>query len=524
MQLVEHTVSICPECREKIPAEIFEKDKKIWISKECRKHGKIVDAYWEDAEMYYKAKSFAVDGKGTENPIVEKPNPECPFDCGLCNIHLSHTALANIVVTNRCDLACWYCFFYAKEGDKIYEPSLEHIQKMFDVLRNEKPIAANAIQLTGGEPSLRTDILEIVKMAKQSGFEHLQFNTNGIRISREPEFAKNLVGAGVSTLYLSFDGISPSTNPKNYWEMPKIIENCRNARLGIVLVPTIVKGINDHEIGKIVQFAVDNIDIVRGVNFQPVSFVGRTPRKLRERQRITIPLAIKKLEEQSHGQIEKSDFYSIPSVTSISHFIEALTDKRQYELNNHFACGMATYAFVEDEKIIPITRFVDVEGLFRFLEKIAKDIENGKHKLLAKGELLLNISKFIDKKKQPKSLNLAALLASVLLRKNYKALGEMHSKTLLIGMMHFQDLYNYDVKRVQRCDIHYVTPDLKIVPFCAFNVLPELYRDKMQEKFSVPASQWEREHGKKISDDFYRRKIPTIGKEEKSELPPPKCF
>ncbi len=518
MQLVEHTVSICPECKEKIPAEIFEKDKKIWISKECKKHGKIIDAYWEDAEMYYKAKSFAFDGKGIENPIVEKPNPECPFDCGLCNIHLSHTALANIVVTNRCNLACWYCFFYAKEGDKIYEPSLGHIQKMFDVLRNEKPIAPNAIQLTGGEPSLRPDILEIIKMAKKSGFEHVQFNTNGIRISQEPEFAKQLVEAGASTLYLSFDGVSPSTNPKNYWEMPKIIENCRNAKLGIVLVPTVVKGINDHEIGKIVQFAVDNIDIVRGVNFQPVSFVGRTPRKLRERQRITIPLAIKKLEEQTHGEIEKSDFYSIPSVTSISHFIEALTDKRQYELNNHFACGMATYAFVEDDKIIPITRFVDVEGLFLFLEKIANDIGNGKHKLLAKGELLLNISKFINKRQQPKRLNLALLLASVLLRKNYKALGEMHSKTLLIGMMHFQDLYNYDVKRVQRCDIHYVTPDLKIVPFCAFNVLPELYRDKEQEKFSIPAAQWEREHGKKISDDFYRRKIPAIGKEEKIKI------
>ncbi len=521
MQTIEHTISICPECKEKIPAEIFEKDKKIWISKECKKHGKIIDAYWEDAEMYFKAKNYAHDGRGIANPIVEKENPDCPFDCGLCKIHLSHTALANLVVTNRCDLTCWYCFFYAKEGDKIYEPSLEHIQKMFDVLRNEQPIAPNAIQLTGGEPSLREDIIEIVRMAKRSGFEHVQFNTNGIRLSREPDFARQLVEAGVSTLYLSFDGVSPSTNPKNYWEMPKIIENCRNAKLGIVLVPTVVNGINDHEIGKIVQFAVENIDIVRGVNFQPVSFVGRTPRKLRERQRITIPAAVKKLEEQMLGQIDRNDFYSIPCVTSISHFIEALTDRKQYELSNHFACGMATYLFVEEGKIIPITRFVDVSGLFKFLEKIATDVKNGKHKLLAKGELLLNISKFVDKRKQPKSLNLASLLASVLLRKNYHALGEMHHKTLLIGMMHFQDLYNYDVKRVQRCDIHYVTPDLKIVPFCAFNVLPELYRDKAQEAFSIPAAQWEKEHGKKIIDDFYKRKIPAKQELKNIKIPKP---
>ena len=110
------TQSVCPECQKVLPAEIFEREGKVWITKTCSKHGEFEELYWGDYEMYEKARSFARDGKGVSNPNVEKDNPICPYECGLCKMHKSHTALANIVITNRCDLSCWYCFYYTEDG------------------------------------------------------------------------------------------------------------------------------------------------------------------------------------------------------------------------------------------------------------------------------------------------------------------------------------------------------------------------------------------------------------------------
>ena len=122
-KLIRKTGSVCPECNSIVGAEVFERDGKVWISKECKQHGPWEELYWGSAEMYRKAERFARDGKGIENPNVDKNAPVCPKDCGLCNMHKSHTALANLVLTNRCDLSCWYCFFFAKRLGYVYEPT-----------------------------------------------------------------------------------------------------------------------------------------------------------------------------------------------------------------------------------------------------------------------------------------------------------------------------------------------------------------------------------------------------------------
>ena len=127
---IKDTRSLCPECLQIIPAEIFERDGKVWIRKICIKHGEFEDVYWGDYQMYKKAMKFAHDGKGISNPDIKEDSPLCPVNCGLCKIHKSHTALGNIVVTNRCDLACFYCFFFAKVMGYVYEPSQEQIRMM----------------------------------------------------------------------------------------------------------------------------------------------------------------------------------------------------------------------------------------------------------------------------------------------------------------------------------------------------------------------------------------------------------
>jgi uncharacterized radical SAM superfamily Fe-S cluster-containing enzyme len=502
---IRKTASICPECNAVIPAEIFESGGKVLIRKECPRHGETEEVYWSDYEMYERARRFARDGRGLDNPNVTKDEPVCPLDCGLCRLHKSHTALANIAVTNRCDLTCWYCFFYAARQGYVYEPSLGQIRDMVRMLREQKPVPCNAVQITGGEPTLREDLVDIIRICKEAGIDHVQLNTNGIRLSRDPGLAMRVREAGVNTAYLSFDGVTARTNPKNHWEIPGVLESFRKAGLGAVLVPTVIRGVNDQELGGILRFGFRNIDVVRSVNFQPVSLVGRMPRKERERHRMTIPDAIRLIEAQTDGQVGKEDFYPVPAIMPVTSFVEALTGKDQYALSAHFACGMGTYVFDVDGRMVPITRFVDVEGLLEYLEEMAGRVREGKSRYTAGLSLLLKINSFVDKSKAPRGFSVGKIIYNALIKHDYGALGAFHHKSLFVGMMHFQDKFNYDIERVKRCCIHYAMTDGRIIPFCAFNVIPELYRDKGQESQGVSFEKWKSMTGKGMKDDLYHR-------------------
>ena len=517
---IRETKSICPECNKILPANVFERDGKIWIRKTCPDHGQIEELYFGSAEMYYKFAKFLHDGKGVENPNVLLEKGACPTNCGLCKNHLSHSGLANLVITNRCDLTCWYCFFYAKkgvEGAYVYEPSLESIREMVRVLRAERPVPGNAVQITGGEPTLRSDLEDIVKICKEEGVEHVQLNSNGINLAQNPNLVRRLRNSGVNTVYMSFDGVTPKTNPKNHWEVPIAIENCRQAGLGIVLVPAVIKNINDHELGDIIRFGQRNMDIVHAVNFQPVSLTGRITKSEREKYRITIPDCIERIEKQTNGEVEKESWFPVPSCVPVTHFVEALTKRPRYELSTHFACGAGTYVFADGDKLVPIGSFVDIEGLLEYLEEKADELKAGANKYLVIGKMLAKIGTFIDKNKQPKGLALSKLLFNALVKHDYRSLGAFHHKSMFLGMMHFMDKYNYDQERVRRCEIHYLSPDLRIIPFCSFNVIPEWYRDATQPKYGIPIDQWEREHKTTIDEGLYK------GALRKGKNHPPGC-
>jgi uncharacterized radical SAM superfamily Fe-S cluster-containing enzyme len=265
-------------------------------------------------------------------------------------------------------------------------------------------------------------------------------------------------------------------------------------------------------VGDILRFGFRNNDVVRGVNFQPVSLVGMMPRKKRLEQRITIPDVIKRIEEQTQGQVGPEDFYPVPSMLRITNFVEGMTGKAEYDLASHFACGMGTYVFNEDGKMLPITRFVDVEGFLEYLDGIGDELKGRKGRLgRAAGKagagtkLLLRLGSFIDKDKAPKGFSAGKIIYNALVKHDYSALGAFHKRSLFVGMMHFQDKFNYDIERVKRCCIHYAMTDGRIVPFCAFNVIPEWYRDKSQKSQGIAISDWERSTGEKIRDDQYRR-------------------
>ena len=516
MPIIEETQTICPECKLIIPGIIYKDGDNVMIRKRCPEHGLVIEKYWEDYDMYMKMRRYNYFGRGFDNPnlITENQGANCPMDCGMCTRHYSPTALANVVVTNRCHLSCWYCFFYAKEGEAIYEPSLAEFKKLFENLRNQKPIPANAIQITGGEPLMHPQIVEIIALAKKAGFDQIQLNTTGINLANNPGLALKLRYAGTSTLYMSFDGVSKQTNPKNHWEVPATLEACRKANIGIVLVPTVIRTINEHELGAIINFALNNTDIVRAVNFQPVSLVGRMPSRLRERQRITIPGAIKLVEQQTNGVIAKEDWFSVPYIGGINRFIEALSGSYKYDMSVHFACGAGTYIFLDsDNRIVPITRFVDAAGLVEHLQNAVDKMEGRpmlERKLIAL-RALLGFKRFIDKKMQPKSVNFTKLIMSIFLKHDFASLGRFQMKSVFLGMMHFQDENTYDIRRVEKCEIHYAMPDGEVLPFCTFNVFPEIYRDKIQRQYSIPAKEWQSTHpGWSYPKDKYVRDVKAL--------------
>jgi uncharacterized radical SAM superfamily Fe-S cluster-containing enzyme len=494
---LHYTTSLCPVCMRLLPARVFERDGKVYLRKVCPEHGEFEELYYGDSKLYTRMMKFEETGKGAGKikAYVNLTAP-CPYNCGFCSMHENHTALANLVVTNRCNLSCYYCFFYAEKAGYIYEPSIELLRYQIEQLKKQG--VTMAIQITGGEPTLRDDLPEIVKMLREEGVRHIQLNTAGIKFAElyfnDPQaainYSRTLREAGVNTVYLSFDGVSAKVNFKNHWEIPYIFEVFRKSGMtSVVLVPTLIKGYNDKEIGKILKFAGKHIDIVRAVNFQPVSLSGQLKKQEREKLRITIADAIINIEEQTDGQIPRDTWYPIPVAAKFAKFIEVSTDNQQFCMSNHPACGSANYVFIERDqngiptRFIPIGSFFDVDGFLEYLDKERIDILDSKFKKLHLLKGIIDLRKFVDQEKMPKDLKFNKLLASIFLKRNYDALGQLHYHMLFIGMMHFMDLYNYDVERVRRCNISYLMPDGRVVPFCAYNVMESLYRDYVQSKY-----------------------------------------
>jgi uncharacterized radical SAM superfamily Fe-S cluster-containing enzyme len=188
---IKNTKSICPECLKVLDASIFEEDNKVYLKKECPEHGSFQELYWSDYDQYLRAEKLRYDGDGLNNPRTQTVNG-CPYDCGICPEHKSHTALAIIDVTNRCNLKCPVCFANAAAAGYVYEPSSEDITGMLENLRANDPVPATALQFSGGEPTVRNDLFDLVRKAKELGFRHVEINTNGVRISRDVEYAKQL--------------------------------------------------------------------------------------------------------------------------------------------------------------------------------------------------------------------------------------------------------------------------------------------------------------------------------------------
>ncbi|MCL7412981.1 MAG: radical SAM protein [ANME-2 cluster archaeon] len=485
------TTSICPECHDTVEAVIFEEQGKMLIEKTCHVHGTYRDIYWGDIPSYYRFDKYLQNGSGVAGN-TNRNNGGCPQDCGICKEHKTSTILANIDITNRCNQQCPICFANANVSGYLYEPTMEQIRDMMAGLKNQKPVMCHAIQFSGGEPTMRNDLFQLIRMGKEMGFKHVQLATNGKKLAESVEYCSNLLESGLKTVYLQFDGITPEPYiaTRGFNALPdklKAIQNCREAGMPIDLVPTVVKGINDHQLGDMIRFVASNIDIIKGLNIQPVSFAGRIDDVQRNRQRITIPDVMKQIEDQTDGMITADDFYPVPFILPLSHLADAMSDINnvQFSVNPH--CGSGAYIYVDEKNnLIPVTHFVDVEGLFEHIEELAVEVKAAHHlktyfrwkgiRKLSKG-----IKQHVDTSKVPDGIDFAKMFLNLLVDRSGNSTKVFHRKMMLVGIMHFQDLYNIDIERIQRCGVHYALPDGRVIPFCTYN---SLYRADVEKQFS----------------------------------------
>ncbi|MEA2075888.1 MAG: radical SAM protein [Euryarchaeota archaeon] len=444
MNLIRTTKSICPVCCRTVDATVYEENGAVWMEKSCAEHGTFKDLCWSDYQLYQLFEARDIEGAGSRGTAETGINEDCPFDCGLCSQHESATVLGIIDVTMRCNLSCPTCF--AQSGGDEKDPPIEELKAIIDNFAANTNAAG--LQFSGGEPTLRDDLPELIAYARTK-FDHVEVDTNGLKMADSADYCKAIESAGTSVVYLQFDGVTEAPYEKlrgrKLLEVKKkAIENHRKAgpKPAIVLVPTIVKGVNDDQIGAIIKFAIENSDIIRGVNFQPVSFCGRTAYNGNER--ITVSDVIRKIEEQT-SFLHKDEFFP-PSL--ISMMLAALGKS---EVGCHFSCGAFSYLVIgKDGKVEPITNYVDVERLAAAYQKSRK-------------------IPFFTALRSIHPSFLKELFIQFIRSHDYWDLSDLHFNLLFIGSMHFMDPYNFDCTRVRKCAIHYGLPDGRIVPFCSYN-------------------------------------------------------
>jgi len=500
MKELETTSSICPLCFQegkihKIPASIVEDEEKVWILKQCQQHGSFKEIYFSDVNLYKRWMKYKSTGK--PNSVIKTSIFNDP---GLYAQHMSQTMLTNLVVTNRCNLRCPYCYMNAGDTGYVYEPPLDQLKIFMQQTRDEKPIGSKSIQITGGEPTLREDLFEIIQMAKKMGYTHIQVHTNGVKLAENIEYCQRLKDEKVDTVYMSFNGVTKTTNPL-IEQHKKVLENLKKVNLNVVLVPVLIGDKNIQESGKIIRFALDNIDVVRGVHFQPISFCGRAAKindNERKNQRVDYANIMDAIEKEFTGLISRDDFYPFSFLFSFSMFIESFIKEPQINMTVHPGCGGSTHIVIDEGKPIPITRFINVEKSITFFKEQTTKI-GPLRKLRFIASLVKNFDSFKNNTEAPQGFDLKQILKDGAVGGNQFALRKFHHKTLFIGFMWHQDVWNLNIDRLQRCIIHYATPE-GIVPFCLYTGLG--YGEKIQKKYSIPREEWEKKTGRSLKDDI----------------------
>ena len=442
--ILSTTQSVCPECLQRIPAERVAKGNQVFLRKHCPEHGEYQVCIWEGEPSYLGWAHAQIPTSPTV--CATEVSQGCPFDCGLCPEHRQQTCCVLLEVTNQCNLHCPICFAATSPAGKE-EPGLEVIEGWYRMLMNSG--GPYNIQLSGGEPTVRDDLPEIIALGKKLGLVFFQVNTNGLRLATDEQYVSRLKAAGLNCVFLQFDGMSDDVYVKLRGKAlldikKKAIEVCAAHEIGIVLVPTLVPGVNDSQIGDILNFAISKMPAVRGVHFQPVSYFGRYPVEPKDTDRITIPQVLREIEKQTDGQMK------------IAHFRPPGGEHSHCSFHGNFVLmpGGHLKPLVQENTSTcccqsePIT-----DGAKRARKFVARQWSSA------------HSEAGIQRKEQPRPQAGMGNVASL-----DEFLERVSTYKLAVSGMAFQDAWTLDLDRLKQCFIHVVGPDNKLIPFCAYNL------------------------------------------------------
>lgn len=438
---VELTRSICPVCRKIVDAQVHIRNGRVYMRKRCPEHGWFEGIISSDSDMYLSASRFNRPGR-IPLQFATEIREGCPLDCGLCPDHQQHTCVGIIEVTQNCNLRCPTCFTDSPSGGSL---SLKQVEDVLDnFIRSEGD--PEVVQFSGGEPSIHPEILQMLQTAKDKGIKYVMLNSNGVRVARDPAFVQELSRIGV-VVYLQFDGFESSTfqtiRGLNLGSVKQdAIANLSRFKVDTVLVSTVQRGVNEDEMGAIVDYAIET-PIVKGVVFQPTFYTGRHP-DFDPMDRVTLPDVVKGIAAQSRFGFRKSDFVPIPCC--------------------YPTCSSATYVYVDGTTILPLPRAVDVEEyLDYFKNRTVVDIDSVVQEAF---DSLYSASSVPGSEKMIESYCTVCGIPF--------DLGEIKKRVKMIMIQPFPDPYTFNVKQVMKCCVHELLPDGRIIPFCAYN---NLYRE-----------------------------------------------
>jgi hypothetical protein len=464
-----------------IKASIVEKDGKVVMVKECPKHGRFEDvmsidpAFLERIENLYPGRDFLAPLSALRNH-------------GTSSIKYGRGAVLTVDLTNRCNMMCDPCFMDANQVGFVHELEWEDIKKILDDSLTIEPRRQMSVQFSGGEPTLSPHFLTAIKYARDVGYFCVQCATNGVAFAQDPELAREAKAAGLRLAYLQFDGVTNEANSHrkvgNLFDVKlRAIENLHAAGVDVVLVVTVVNGVNNDQVGPIIEFAIDNADKITVVSFQPVSFTGRDEDisdEQRHAQRYTLSHLAHDIKDQL-GQTEPlRDWFPLSAMGPFSDLTDSLLGERSdwgsLKCGCHPNCGLGTVLFVhkKTKQMIPLSEFLDLEGLLRDIGAIT-DAAQGRAITLA--ETALALLKNFDAQKAPPGFTFYHLVKQFLSQTGArgKKIGEFEGdaeqfewRALFVAGMWFQDLYNYDFRRTEMCIIPYGT-QMGEISFCAYN-------------------------------------------------------
>jgi uncharacterized radical SAM superfamily Fe-S cluster-containing enzyme len=449
----DFTLSLCPECLRRVDAKIVFENGNVYMLKRCNEHGNSKVLIADDIEYYKNIRNY---NKPSETPYTfnTKTHYGCPYDCGLCPDHEQHSCLTVVEVTDRCNLTCPTCYAGSSPTYGRHR-TLEEVKAMLDtIVKNEKE--PDVVQISGGEPTIHPQFWEIMDYAKSLPIRHLMLNTNGIKIAKDFAFAERLkTYAPDFEVYLQFDSFENSVlrelRGADLNDIRKqALDHLNKINLSTTLVVTLQKGLNDGEMGKIIDYALKQT-CIRGVTFQPTQIAGRLENFNPETDRMTLTEVRRKIMEQT-DIFNGDDLLPVPC--------------------NPDALVMG-YALKLDGEVFPLTRYINPNDL----------LDNSKNTIIYEQDEQLH-GKMIELFSTGNSVekaeeNLKSIMCCL---PNIDAPELGYDNLFRIIIMQFIDAYNFDVRAIKKSCVHIVDKDNKIIPFETMNLF---YRDDKKARLEA---------------------------------------